>query len=141
MNKTVLYLIIALPVMALFSCKKSKSLDERKKEYILGVMTNGRWFLEYYAENGVDMTDFFKEYEFQFHESGKLDGTKNNTIQTGNWSGDINTLILIVNFSSPDDVLQKLNYRWQWLKANVGLVFAETQTASGTKVSIRLRRK
>jgi len=139
MNKTILYLIMALPVMTLFSCKKS--LDERKEEYILGVMTNGRWFLEYYAENGVDMTADFNGYEFQFHESGKLDGTRNNLTQTGNWSGDINTLILTVNFSSPDAVLQKLNHRWQWLKANIGLVFAETQTALGTKISIRLRRK
>lgn len=139
MNKTILYLIVALPVMTLFSCKKS--LDERKEEYILGVMTNGRWFLEYYMEDGVEMTETFKDYEFQFYESGKLDGTKNNITQTGNWSGDINTLILVVNFSSPGEVLQKLNHRWQWLKANIGLVFAETQTASGTKISIRLRRK
>lgn len=139
MNKTILYLIVALPVMTLFSCKKSS--DERKEEYILGVMTNGRWFLEYYAENGVDMTQDFNGYEFQFYESGKLEGTKNNTTQTGKWSGDINTLILTVNFSSPDNVLQKLNHQWQWLKANIGLVFAETQTALGTKISIRLRRK
>lgn len=139
MNKTILYLIVALPVMTLFSCKKS--LDERKEEYILGVMTNGRWFLEYYMEDGVEMTETFKDYEFQFYKSGKLDGTKNNITQTGNWSGDINTLILVVNFSSPGEVLQKLNHRWQWLKANIGLVFAETQTASGTKISIRLRRK
>lgn len=140
MNKTLLYLIVALPVMTMFSCKK-KSLDERKEEYILGVMTNGRWFLEYYMEDGVEMTDSFKDYEFQFYEGGKLDASKNNTTQTGNWSGDINTLVLTVHFSSPDKVLQKLNHHWQWLKANIGLVFAETQTASGTKISIRLRRK
>lgn len=139
MIKTILYLVVALPVMTLFSCKKS--VDQRAEEYILGVMTNGRWFIEYYMEGGVEMTETFKDYEFQFYESGKLDATKNNITQTGKWSGDINTLILTVNFSSQDEVLQKINHRWQWLKANIGLVFAETQTASGTKISIRLRRK
>ncbi len=130
---------MVLPVMLFFSCKKST--NEKKEDYILGVMTNGRWFLEYYAENGADMTEEFNGYEFQFHESGKLDGIKNNITKSGNWSGDINTLILTVHFSSPGEILQKLNHQWQWLKANIGLVFAETQTASGTKISIRLRRK
>lgn len=139
MKKFFLCIIIVLPVITLLSCKKS--IDNQKENYVLGVMTKGVWFLENYVEDGVDVTDQFKDYVFQFHESGKLDATKNTVVQSGYWSGDINNLTLTVNFPLSVQVLPKLNYVWKWLDAHIGLVFAETVTASGKKITIRLRRK
>jgi hypothetical protein len=91
-------------------------------------------------EDGADLTENFKGQVFQFHEGGRLDATNNDVVKSGKWSGDINNLTLTVLFLYPGDVLQNLNYTWKWMDAHVGLVFAETITASGKKIAIRLKR-
>lgn len=138
MKSILLFSVAILLVNSFSSCKKS--IDQRKEDYVLSVMTNGRWFLESYVENGVDNTVDFLGYEFQFYEAEKLEAISNAGTETGLWVGDINNLTLTVNFASTGELLKRLNHVWQFVDSHVGLVFAETTTPAG-KISIRLRRK
>lgn len=124
-------------ISTISSCKKS--VEEKAKDYVLNALVKGLWHLEKYEENGFDATDDFKGYEFQFHENGNLEAIKDLKVDRGNWSGDVTNLTMTIHFSSSGGLLTRLNHVWQWLDSHIGLVFAETTTASG-KISIRLRR-
>jgi len=125
-------------IMPIGACKKS--VQNLKEDYVVSVMTQGRWFLENYTEYGVDKTSDFQAYEFQFYKDSKLDAFSTSAVSTGTWTGDVNAVTLTVNFSSSAGVLNRLNYVWRFIKSNVGLAFAETTTPNGL-ISIRLRRK
>jgi hypothetical protein len=123
-----------------FSCKKT--VDKQKENYVLSVLTEGRWFLESYVENNIDFTYEFYNYEFQFYDNGRLDAILLATSSTtsGTWAGNVDNLTITVTFPFTNSQLYRLSKVWQWLGSNVGLVFAESVTAT-EKVSIRLRKK
>ncbi len=127
-------------IMSIFSCKKS--IDKLKENYVLGVLTDGRWFLDNYTFNDADITSNFSEYEFQFYDNGKMDAINTTTasVVSGTWSGDVDHLTFTVSLPTSDPKLLRLNYVWQWLKSNIGVVFAENVTAT-QKISIRLKKK
>lgn len=136
--KTIATVCLSCIFMSIISCKKT--IDQQKENYVLGVLTEGRWFLENYTENDVDNTSDFQAYEFQFYENGKFDAISSSSVVSGTWLGDVDNLSFTVNFNTSDNTLLRINHVWKWLKSNVGLVFAETATPT-QKISIRLRKK
>ncbi len=137
--KTILRSFICVCLIILcFSCKKG--VDKLKENYVLGVLTDGRWFLDNYTLNDVDVTSNFSEYEFKFYENGKMDAITNSSVVSGTWSGDVTNLTFTVTLPASDPKLVRLNYVWQWLKSNIGVVFAENVTPA-QKISIRLKKK
>lgn len=139
MKSVLLFSAGLLLISSFSSCKKT--IDQQKEDYLLSVMTNGRWYLESYVENGTDNWVDFLGYEFQFYENEKIEAySLMSAPQTGTWKGDIDKLTITVNFGSTNEVLKRLNYVWQYLDNRIGLVIAETTTPSG-KISIRLRKK
>ena len=134
-------LLIAASVFLLtasFSCKKA--IDKQKEDYVLDVLTNGRWFLDNYTENYLDYTYDFMQYEFQFYENGKLDAITATSVTSGTWVGNVDNLTVTVTFPVTHTELDRLTHVWQWLGANVGLVFAETVTPT-QKITIRFKKK
>lgn len=125
-------------IILCFSCKKD--IDKQKQDYVLGVLTGGRWFLDNYTLNDVDVTSNFSEYEFKFYENGKMDAITSSSVVSGTWSGDVTNLTFTVTLPTSDPKLVRLNYVWQWLKSNIGVVFAENVTPT-QKISIRLKKK
>jgi hypothetical protein len=136
----ILLLLLAgiLVIMPMNACKKS--VQNLKEDYVLGVMTQGRWYLENYTEYGVDKTSDFQAYEFQFYKDYRLDAISSSGVTTGTWAGDVNSITLTVNLGSTSDVLKRLNHVWKFIRSNIGLAFAETTTPNGL-ISIRLKRK
>lgn len=130
--------LLFVVALSFSSCKKA--IDDQKEKYVLSVMTNGRWFLDYYAVNGVDSTSDFQPYEFQFHEDSRIDAITNTSSQGGIWNGNPATLTMTINFQTQDPNLIRISYPWIFTKSNIGLVFAETTTASA-KIVIRLKKK
>ena len=131
--------LLIILVMVLCSCKKT--IQDQKEKYVLGVMTSGRWFLEYYGEGTDDKTWLFKPYQFQFFEDSRIDAIAVDSTRTpGVWHGNQSTLTMTITFAPAAPVLNLLNHPWLFTRSNIGLVFAETTTASGKK-TIRLRKK
>jgi hypothetical protein len=120
------------------SCKKT--IQDQKEKYVLSVLTSGTWFLQNYTENGNDNTFDFITYEFQFFEDSKLNAITVDSVKNGTWAGNQSTLTMTISFPAGDATLSRLNHPWLFKKSNIGLVFAETTTASGTK-TIMLRKK
>ncbi|MEO6930031.1 MAG: hypothetical protein ABI151_00305 [Chitinophagaceae bacterium] len=131
--------LLFLLALNLGACKKA--IRDQKEKYVLGVMTTGRWFLDYYAVNGVDSTADFKAYEFQFYDDSRIEAISTSGSQGGTWSGNPSTLTMTIQFQpSQDPNLTRISYPWLFTESHIGLVFAETTTTFG-KIVIRLKKK
>lgn len=138
MKHLLLVLAFVWPATSFLSCKKV--IEDKKKEYVLQIMTNGRWYLENYIDNGNDNTADFKNYEFQFYENEKIEAITTTSTDAGTWIGDVNNRTMTVNFPVASGPLMRLNHVWKFLDTSGGVVLGETQTPTGM-ISIRFRKK
>jgi len=133
--------LIALSSLLLlnFSCKKA--IEEKQRNIIIDAMTNGRWYVQQYKTNTVDITGDFFGYEFQFYEDGRVDGIKNSSSTPGSWSTDISNYTITASFgTTANDTLQRLNYTWKITDSYLDYVEAKTTTATGENI-LHLRKK
>lgn len=133
-----LLLLVFAGLVATSSCKKF--IDKQKEDYVLGIMTDGRWYLSNYTEYGVDKTSDFVSYEFQFYKDNKIDAISNTATTSGTWTADINNISMTINFPAASNDMKRLSYVWKITDSYTNLVYAETTTAQGT-ISIRLMKK
>lgn len=129
---------VVASLFALPACKKF--IDQQKENYLLKLMTDGRWYLQTYSENGVDNTVLFSGYEFQFYKNQTVDAIKSTSVTGGTWKADLSTLTFTANFANTADPLQRLNQVWKVTDSYTDAVFAEVTTPAGP-VSILLRKK
>ncbi len=122
-----------------FSCKKA--IEQQQKNIIIDAMTNGRWYVEQYKDNGTDVTGDFFGYEFQFYENGNVDGIKNSVSQSGTWNADVTNYTITAAFPAiASDTLKRLNYTWKITDSYLNYVEAKTTTAIGDNI-LHLRKK
>ena len=138
MKKLALLFFLGSCLLAAPSCKKF--VDKQKENYLLGIMTDGRWYLQLYKENGVDSSYLFSTYEFQFYKDEKVDAINGASVTGGTWKGNISDLSMSSNFPTAQDPVKRLNHTWKVTDYYVDAVFAEVNTPSGV-VSILLRKK
>ena len=138
--KTIRLACMSLGLLILLTCSCKKTLDKEKENYLLGVLTEGTWFLQNYSENELDYTYFFSAFTFKFYDNGTVDARTTTETVSGTWVGDINNLTFTVNFPASNIQLAKLNHVWQWTRSNIGLIFAEHVTSSQKK-TIRLQKQ
>ena len=127
--KRILFIVTALVLLhTVPACKKSK--EEKAEDYILKIMTEGRWYMYKYTEQGNDQTYQFAGYEFQFYDNGSVDAINGTETRTGTWKGDISTYSITANFSSAASPLEKLNNTWKITDSYINAVFAEASFGS-----------
>lgn len=130
--------LAVLLLITLSSCKKT--IDQQKEDYVLSVLTDGTWFLQNYTENDADNTYDFIQYDFKFYKDGKMDAISTNATVSGAWKGEPSKLTFTVTFPASEPTLSRLNHDWQWVKSNIGLIFAEIVTPTYKK-TIRLKKR
>ena len=108
------------------ACKKT--VDKKIENYIIDIMTDGRWYMYKYEENGVDITYEFDGYEFQFYKNETVDGLLNNVATRGTWKGDLSNLSMSAEFPTAGYPLKKLNATWKITDSYINAVFAESTT-------------
>jgi hypothetical protein len=123
MKKVFIFLGILMLSSAVFSCKKK--VEKKAEDYIIEIMTNGRWYMHNYKEQGIDHTYEFDGYEFQFYADGKVEGILNNMAKTGTWKGDITNYTITAEFPSAGEPLSKLNNTWKITDSYINAVFAQ----------------
>ena len=138
MKKLALLFFLGSCLLGTPSCKKF--VDKQKENYLLGIMTDGRWYLQTYSENGVDNTYLFSTYEFQFYKDEKVDAISGTSVTGGTWKGNISDLTMTSNFPSAQDPVKRLSQTWKVTDYYVDAVFAEVNTSSGV-AKILLRKK
>lgn len=130
-------LIFGLGLMAATSCKKA--VDDVKKNYVLDIMTDGKWFVESYTDAGTSITNQFFGYVFKFNEDGTVTSTKGTAVQTGTWVGDIRNYSITSNFPDAGEPLLKLNGTWVVKDSSENFVLAEMGSGNNTAV-LKLRK-
>ncbi|MDI3322247.1 hypothetical protein [Pinibacter soli] len=125
-----LLIFLLMPVLISISCKKA--IERKKEQIVIAAVTNGRWLVTQFNNNGTDITTNFAGYEFQFYEAGTVDAFWSVNKNTGTWSGDIGALTITAHFESANDTLQQLNEVWKITDSDVDYVRATG--ANGTKL-------
>jgi len=115
-------LILLIISISIAHCAKKK--EEIQKDLVIGVITNGRWLVQYFSENTTDVSNEFTNYEFQFLENGSVQAINGSVITTGNWVGDANALTIYANFPSGSNTILRLNETWKITNNTLKLVEA-----------------
>ena len=111
-----------------------KAVVDASKELLLEIMTNGRWVIEVYSQDNIDLTAEYAGYEFQFYRDGKLDGIKGSEVISGTWVPDTRNLTMQSNFpSGSNTLLIRLNETWKITKSSMSHV--EAKPLSNTKTA------
>ena len=76
-------------------------------------MTNGRWLVQTYTEDGVDESTIFSPYEFQFVQDGKVFAIDGASQTQGSWVANASAQTITSNFPVVNDTLTKLNDTWK----------------------------
>jgi hypothetical protein len=115
-------LILLIISISIAHCAKKK--EEIQKDLVIGVITNGRWLVQYFSENTTDVSNEFTNYEFQFFENGTVQAINGSVITTGNWVGDANALTIYANFPLGSNTILRLNETWKITNNTLKLVEA-----------------
>lgn len=111
-----------------------KAVVDASKELLLEIMTNGRWVIEVYSQDNIDLTAEYAGYEFQFYRDGKLEGIKGSEVVSGTWVPDTRNLTMQSNFpSGSNTLLIRLNETWKITKSSMSHV--EAKPLSNTKTA------
>lgn len=78
-------LLMALVVLLCSACTKEKIQNVSKTELENTVQT-GTWRITQFIDSGVDETDHFAGFSFEFEDSGVLSATDGNATHEGTWS-------------------------------------------------------
>ena len=104
---------LVLVIISISIAHCAKKVDELKKDFVIDVMTSGRWKIEVFSENSNDLTAEFGPYEFQFYENGTVQGINGPNVISGTWVGDANALTIYSNFPTGNDTIIRLNDTWK----------------------------
>ncbi len=138
MKKSLLTLSVIL-LLGGASCKKA--IEQKQEDLLYQIITNGRWYVENYTADTVDVTADFFGFEFQFYNNNTVDGIKGSATKNGTWSGNFNTKTIVSAFpAAAGDTLKRLTYTWKITDSYIDFVKAETTTSTG-KNTLHLRKK
>src|SRR5436190_1639210 len=111
MVKHILLTFSMFCILLLGSCKKL--IEDKKKDALLGIITDGLWHVEEYNEATVIITDQFADYNFQFNSDGSVSGNNGISNTVGTWTGDVKNYTITSDFPGAEDPLKKLNGLWK----------------------------
>ena len=124
--------------LALCSC--SKIIENKQKNIVLELMTNGQWYVQSYMHDSSSVTAEFDGYLFQFHENGMVEGKKGGLVTEGTWIADVPNLSIISEFPGAGEPLKRLNGTWLFKDTSETYVLAEMTTAEG-KMVLKLKKQ
>ena len=111
MKNRPLYIILLFCLSFIpFSCKKF--VQQQEQNYIVDLVTNGKWQITAYLDHNKNITDSFAGYLFQFNKNNTLYGVKFGQQTNGTWTVDISKKSITSYFPSATYPLTLLNYTW-----------------------------
>src|SRR6185312_14150041 len=125
------YLVSAVLVLILFSCKKY--VQQQEENAAESIMTNGYWYVSGYKQGSTDITASFSGYLFKFAANNTVTGSLGGTSVTGQWSDDIVSRTITADFPGAGQPLVNLNATWKITDSYVDSVSARfTDTVAQT---------
>ncbi|MBL0049806.1 MAG: hypothetical protein IPP32_17125 [Bacteroidetes bacterium] len=101
-----------LASITLFSCKKDDNSNSGATANVTNqVIQSGKWAVTFFSEDGVDHTNYFSNYLFEFSNSGVVSATKNTNTVSGTWQTGTDDsqvkFILLFNSISPFEDIEE----------------------------------
>ncbi len=124
------FLLLLVVSITIAHCAKKK--EEIKTNIVIEAMTNGRWVVEKFTENNVDVTGEFGAYEFQFYKDGSVKGFNIAGESVGTWLGDVESETIASNFPNTNDTLKRMNDTWKIIKNSFTYVEARPTNTNRT---------
>lgn len=121
--------IIAFSILALaFLAFKRPDIAARKNA-LKNKVTQGKWKVNRYRDNGVDETNNYTGYEFQFESNGTVIAAKDENLFSGSWKGEVDgrKTKLHMEFATTS-LLDELSEDWQIMKVNPDSIELEDVT-------------
>ncbi|HPE40668.1 MAG TPA: hypothetical protein PLI77_06225 [Bacteroidales bacterium] len=110
-NKIAGLLFTSFVMITLFtSCTDDNSNDNN----ISKIVSEGKWSVTNFQEDGVDQTDHFSGYNFTFQDDGTIIATNGTTTHTGTWSKgtDDSTPKFYITFSTTSGPFEEITEDW-----------------------------
>jgi hypothetical protein len=124
--------ILLLLLISISIAHCAKKVEEIQKDLVIQVMTSGRWLVQNFSENTVDVSNEFTNYEFQFFENGTVQAINGAVISTGTWVGNASALTIYTNFPVGSIPIIRLNDTWKITNNTLSLVEAIPSNAGRT---------
>lgn len=103
------FIILAISLPVFWGCT-SKSIEEKKEDLLMNLITSNIWLMNSFNEGPTDLTGSFAGYEFKFNNDGTVYGTKTGAATaSGTWAGNVSTMSIVSNFPTETGVFKKLN--------------------------------
>ncbi len=131
--------LIFLTAVSLSGCKKA--VQNQAEDLVLQAMTDGKWIITNFTQNGTNITTDFTGFQFQYYANKTVDAIYNGTVQkTGNWDGSATTMSTWANFANPAYPLVLINGTWH-IDNNSWTYVAATQTNGSETKTMRLEKQ
>lgn len=118
--------LLVMAVVFMGSCKKT--VERTQLDALMKLITDGRWKVTSYKQDGADITGQFAVYSFQFKENGTVDAIKEERVdKTGTWVGNTTNLTIQSSFGNVEAPLNLLNGTWSVTKTSITFVESRQQ--------------
>ena len=121
-------LVMLIVAISVAHCSKK----EVQKNIIIQAVTNGRWMVQTFTENTLDVSSEFQTYEFQFYENGTVQGISGSVITNGTWTANPDERTITSVFPAGNDTLKRLNDTWRIFNNSFTLVEANPTNVGRT---------
>ncbi|HMC98965.1 MAG TPA: hypothetical protein VKH37_02395 [Ferruginibacter sp.] len=134
--KKILTFAVAAIIVANTTTSCTKNDDNSISSQVAALVQTaqtGNWKITSYIDNGVDETNHYTGYTFQFTSGGTVVATKTGaTTVNGTWSGgnDDSTLKLVLNFGAATPFLE-LNDDWHVTQQSSAIIKLEDVSGGG----------
>ena len=120
---SVIFLLICFGAV---SCKKDDNSSPDASANVNADLQQGKWSITLYNDNGVNETNHYTGYDFQFSNTGVITAIKSGNTTPGSWSSgnDDSQLKLILNFGSVTP-FSELNDDWHVTLQNSSIIKLE----------------
>jgi hypothetical protein len=121
--------IIAFSALALAFLALKKPDVPARLGAVKSMVTQGKWKVNLYRDNGVDETSNYTGYEFQFKPNGTVLATKDENLLSGTWRGEVDGRKTKLNMKfTTASLLDELSEDWQIINQDSGLIELEDIT-------------
>lgn len=120
-----LFLLISIFIA---HCQKAK--ETLARNYVIKVMTEGRWIVNKFTINDIDSTASFSPYEFQFVGNGTVYAITASGETPGTWEGNAQNLTITSNFPSSNSTLRLVSDTFKIINNTPSLVEARPVNAN-----------
>ena len=121
-NTPLFALLLVMISISIAHC--SKTVEDLQRNFVIDVMTKGKWTVQVFTENSTDYSSEFIPYEFQFFENGNVQGIRGGYVANGNWAGNAAARTIFSIFPAANDTITKLNDTWKITNSTPTLVEA-----------------